>query len=79
MWALLFLGYKESNASWHKSEQVKDFLRNTNHCFYLMQFPPYAPELNPQEHVWNVGRDNITHNTSIENIDKASDQFVDHY
>lgn len=64
------------NASWHKSEEIKDFLRNTKHSFHLIQFPPYAPELNPQEHVWKAGRDNVTHNTFIEDIDKATDQFL---
>lgn len=66
------------NASWHKSEQIKAFLRNTQHSFHLIQFPPYAPELNPQEHVWKAGRTNVTHNTFIENIDKATDQFLNY-
>lgn len=42
------------NAPWHKSEKIKDFLRNTKFSFHLIQFPPYAPELNPQEHVWKL-------------------------
>lgn len=66
------------NASWHKSQEVKTFLANTKHDFYLMNFPPYAPELNPQEHVWKDGRSNISHNTFIEDIDKATDKFVHH-
>jgi len=64
------------NASWHKSDEVKKFLSKTNHHFHLINFPPYAPELNPQEHVWKHGRNNVTHNTFIDNIDKATDQFV---
>lgn len=66
------------NASWHKSEQIKDFLRNTKHSFHLIQLPPYAPELNPQEHVWKAGRESVTHNAHIDDIDKTADQFVDH-
>lgn len=66
------------NASWHRSERIKTFLRNTHHSFHLIQFPPYAPELNPQEHVWKAGRMNVTHNTFIENIDKATDQFLNY-
>lgn len=66
------------NASWHKSEQIKEFLRTTKHSFHLIQFPPYAPELNPQEHVWKAGRANVTHNLFIENIDKAADQFLNY-
>jgi transposase len=66
------------NASWHKSEAIKDFLRKTKHSFHLINFPPYAPELNPQEHVWKAGRANVTHNTFIENIDSATDQFLNY-
>ena len=66
------------NASWHKSEEVKNFLRTTKHSFYLINFPPYAPELNPQEHVWKTGRSQVTHNNFIADIDKASNQFL-HY
>jgi transposase len=64
------------NASWHKSDAIKEFLAKTKHNFFLIQFPPYAPDLNPQEHVWKAGRTAVTHNHFIENIDKATDQFV---
>jgi transposase len=66
------------NASWHKSEEIKNFLRTTKHSFHLINFPPYAPELNPQEHVWKAGRAQVTHNNFISDIDKASNQFL-HY
>lgn len=76
----LYKGYKIviiwDNAPWHKSALVKDFLTNTKHLFYLISFPPYAPELNPQEHVWKAGRSQVTHNQYIEDIDKTTDQFV---
>lgn len=35
-------------------------------------------ELNPQEHVWKEGRNKVTNNKFIENIDKATDEFVDY-
>ena len=41
-----------------------------------LYFPRYAPELNPQEHVWKSGRDKCSHNSFIENIDRATDGFV---
>lgn len=76
----MYKGYKIiliwDNASWHKSAEIKHFLAKTKHDFYLINFPPYAPELNPQEHVWKHGRKNVTHNTFIDNIDKATDQFI---
>lgn len=64
------------NASWHKSDMVKKFLDKHPNKFHLFAFPPYSPEENPQEHVWKAGRDAITHNKFIENIDKSTDDFV---
>jgi len=64
------------NAPWHKSKEVREWLAQTKHKIRLLAFPPYAPDLNPQEHVWKAGRSNITHNKFIENIDAATDEFV---
>ena len=64
------------NAPWHKSDEVKTFLSNTRHSFTLKPFPCYAPEENPQEHVWKKGRSEITHNKFIQDVDKAADDFV---
>lgn len=66
------------NGPWHKSEKTKEFLRTTKHNFHLIQFPPYAPELNPQEHVWKAGRAYASNNKFIENIELASDGFVNY-
>jgi len=44
------------NASWHKSATVRAFLTTTKQ-FKLYNFPPYAPELNPQKHVWKEVRE----------------------
>lgn len=66
------------NASWHRSQFIKDFLSKTSHNFFLIQFPPWAPELNPQEHVWKAGRSAISHNVFIKNIDDITDSFIDH-
>jgi len=66
------------NASWHKSKEVRKFLSETKHCFYLINFPPYAPDENPQEHVWKAGREHESHNRFMGNIDKMTDRFVDY-
>lgn len=66
------------NASWHKSAKIKAFLTKTKHNFHLINFPPYAPELNPQEHVWKTGRSHVTHNKFIANIDKETNAFVNY-
>jgi transposase len=64
------------NATWHKSKTVRDFLINNPERFHLIAFPPYAPEHNPQEHVWKAGRKMVTHNKFIAKIDFATDEFV---
>lgn len=42
-------------ASIHRSQQVKEYLRKGGaKRIHLEQLPAYAPELNPQEGVWNL-------------------------
>jgi len=48
----------------HRSSQVKKFVQTTNGRLRLFFLPPYSPELNPDELVWNnvkgkVGRSSI--------------------
>ena len=51
------------NACWHKGRLIRKELRRggslTN--FHLINFPPYAPDANPQEHVWKYAKDRISH------------------
>lgn len=42
------------NASYHKSKEVKKWLEENPGVVELMNFPPYCPECNPQEHVWKA-------------------------
>ncbi len=64
------------NAGWHRGSVVQDFIKQDGRI-ELIHFPKYAPEENPQEHVWKRGRSAITHNRFIEDIDKATDEFVE--
>jgi len=41
------------NHSVHRSTQVRDFVKSTQGKLRLFYLPPYSPELNPDEHVWN--------------------------
>lgn len=42
------------NASIHRSQVIKDFLRTEEaHRLHLDALPSYAPDLNPDEGVWN--------------------------
>lgn len=63
------------NAGWHRGSVVMEFVTQDGHI-EVIHFPKYAPEENPQEHVWKRGRSEVTHNHFIEDIDKATDEFV---
>jgi transposase len=41
------------NAKIHKSNVVKAFQKGNKKRLELIYLPPYSPELNPQENVWN--------------------------
>jgi transposase len=49
------------NAKWHKSKALKEKLAQGEVLapFHLINFPPYAPDKNPQEHVWRYGKDEV--------------------
>jgi len=64
------------NASWHKSKPVREYLAKQNQ-FKLYNFPTYAPELNPQEHVWKEVRSKVINNKLITDIDKAIGEAID--
>jgi len=48
-------------AKWHKGAVVRDYLSRHPHI-QTCHFPPGSPQLNPQEHVWALTRDAISHN-----------------
>lgn len=48
------------NAPWHKGKLVREKLKKELSQFYLLAFPPYAPDTNPQEHVWKWSKDQIS-------------------
>jgi len=47
--------------SYHKSKAVQEFLKGqgTNLGIRLIVLPPYSPELNPDEQVWNQAKRKI--------------------
>lgn len=63
------------NAGWHRGSIVMDFITQDGNI-EIIHFPKYAPEENPQEHVWKRGRSEVTHNRFIEDIDEATDDFI---
>lgn len=46
-------------AQWHRSKKVKQWLTENPGVVELMHFPPYSPELNPQEKVWKALRKHL--------------------
>lgn len=66
------------NAGWHKGSVAQEYIKQDGNIA-VIHFPTYAPEENPQEHVWKSGRSLCTHNEFIEDIDKATDKLVEYF
>lgn len=66
------------NAGWHTGSVVQEFIKRDGNIS-VIHFPTYAPEENPQEHVWKSGRSQVTHNTFIEDIDNATDVLIEYF
>lgn len=47
------------NASFHKGKLLREKLKTILRRIYLINLPPYAPDYNPQEHVWKYGKDKL--------------------
>lgn len=64
-------------APWHRGPKIKAILE-ANSRLEIIYFPPGAPDLNPQEHVWKATRRAISHNHSRKKLDTLADDFEDH-
>lgn len=55
------------NAPWHKGKLIRQKLKRRHWLsnFHLISLPPYAPDTNPQEHVWKYAKDKIAHRQTI--------------
>ena len=51
-------------AGWHRSAALRAPAN-----IYLLKLPPYAPELNPIEHVWDELREKFFHNRVFQSLD----------
>lgn len=63
-------------AGWHRGSVAQAAVKKLH--IDTIHFPPYSPELNPQEHVWKEGRSAVTHNRHIPNIEPVAREFADH-
>ena len=51
-------------AGWHRSDKLKAAAN-----ILLLKLPPYPPELNPIEHVWDELREKFFHNRVFNSLD----------
>ncbi len=65
------------NAGWHKGSVTQEYIQRDGMVEQIW-FPAYAPDLNPQEHVWKVSKDKVLKNIYIPNIDKTAQDFVNY-
>jgi transposase len=62
------------NCGWHRGSKVTEWIAHDGNTKTLY-FPPYTPDLNPQEHVWKAGRTATTHNLHITDIEQTTEDF----
>lgn len=64
------------NAKWHKGKVIKAELskQTTFKDLYLISMPPYAPDYNPIEHVWQYGKNQISNRHST-NFKQTKTEF----
>ena len=58
-------------AGWHKSKSFR-----LPEPMRLLFLPPYSPELNPQEHLWDELREKYFHNRIFDSIGALEDHLV---
>ena len=59
-------------AGWHKSKSLE--VPENIRVYFL---PPYSPELNPVEHIWDELKEKGFHNRVFSNLDALEDHLVD--
>lgn len=62
------------NARFHKGKKIKAKLSTTLKRVHLINLPAYAPDTNPQEHVWKYGKDKIA-NIQCESLEEVVEKF----
>lgn len=64
------------NAKWHKGKLMQKELsaRGSLATIHLINLPPYAPDRNPQEHIWRDAKDTIA-NTNCDSFKETIRMF----
>lgn len=66
------------NASFHKTNVIKDVLKEKEEWITVEHIPPYSPELNPIETCWKVTKNAVTksqHFKTIDSMQKVLENF----
>jgi transposase len=63
------------NARFHHGKKLKAKLKTTLRRVHLINLPPYAPDHNPQEHVWKYGKEKIANNQK-ESLEEVVQTFI---
>jgi len=63
------------NARPHTAQSIKNLEKLHKNKLKLLYLPPYSPELNPQENVWNILKKYIYRPSSRTNIDELFDDI----
>src|SRR5215467_3691716 len=60
----------------HRGQAIKDFLaRGAARCIHLERLPGYAPDLNPQEGIWNLLKRRELKNVCCGDVEELSREF----
>jgi transposase len=58
-------------ASWHTSDKLI-----IPHNIVFLKLPPYSPELNPTEHIWDELREKWFHNHAFDSMEAVETQLL---
>ncbi len=66
------------NAPFHRSNEVRNELKQGGllEQVHLIAMPPYAPDHNPIEHVWNTAKQHVA-NIQYETFEQSKQAFMD--
>lgn len=56
----------QDNASYHKKQETYEWFKANRRYVEVFQLPPYWPELNATERIWNYTRKHVTQNRFFE-------------
>ena len=62
----------------HKAKSVTRFIESVKDRFRLFFLPPYSPELNPDERVWNDLKNNAVGRQSITSPNQLKGAIISH-